>query len=192
MKFGDARLSPFKLSIKITDIELQPSQSSTLRSIFVSILPSANVQKVVNSIDYPESKITVKYLAIKVRTRVGDSFATNEHLKDIEEGNQKQRWEGDSGASSSWKTNLLYRIMPRPVLVIKTEGVDVVIEKTYLAPTPPNFCGGSEGGLPSAVSLSASKGLPTFDQDSFLGELIVAGWFSFSCAIKLTNHRFFR
>ena len=85
MTYGDMKLSALGLKLTIKDIELLPSKSNILWSFIISIFPSANVERVENYIDYPESKISVRKLSIKIRvsslagpTQDGDPSHTHE------------------------------------------------------------------------------------------------------------------
>ena len=175
MTFEDLRVSPWKIKVFLTNIELLPSKSSLLRTIIVAILPSANIKEVSNSVDYPESRVTVDKLSIKLRLQspvamkpkgVADQDLTPdlgpEHSQ-IEDGIRIVQY----GLS----------FFPHLLVVVKLEGVKIEIEKTYLAPDPPeNYRLQSQGmgqPLPVAISFSSASSedigaadeLPTFSQD---------------------------
>ena len=69
MEYKDIKLSPSRIKLTISDMTLLPSRSSTLQLIILAIFPSANVQihNGININDYPESKITISKLSIKIR-----------------------------------------------------------------------------------------------------------------------------
>lgn len=190
MKFDDFKISLVQLSLTLKGIEFLPSKSLFLRSIFVSIFPSANVQQSMkNSVEYPESKVTVEHLAIKVR------IGTVAGLQNCEESGKKEStsdkhpfpvsadFDGESEGceeTTFWK-RMIYHLILRPILIVKLDGVTIEVEKTYLAPDPPAQVAASRENLlqtlPSAVlppnsTLSHYRQLPTFAQDIFVDNLL--------------------
>jgi hypothetical protein len=65
------------------------------------------------------------------------------------------------GAIARW----MYKLIPKPYIRIKLQGLDIWVEKAYLAPTPPEFCTSSP---PSAIQDLDTSHLPTFEQHSML------------------------
>ncbi|KAL7469339.1 hypothetical protein ACHAXS_011097, partial [Conticribra weissflogii] len=190
MKFDDVRISILQLSLTLKGIELLPSESLFLRSLFVSIFPSANVQRSMkNSVDYPESKVTVDYLAIKVRIGTVAGLQDCDELDKKESSSDKHPFQAfaDSGGESEgckettyWK-QMIYRLILRPIIVVKLDRLTVNLEKTYLAPDPPEQFSASRGSsfqqVPSAVlppddDLSNYRQLPTFAQEIFVDNLL--------------------
>jgi len=184
MEYGDIKISPSRLKLTIKDMELLPSRCSFLQSLILSILPSANVHKVDNCIDYPESKITVQKLTIKIRvgslagpSHDGDpctntSSHPHERIFGAVDGSLHSH-DTDEETKLKWGLRMMYHLIPRPIVVVKLSDVSIEIEKVYLAPEPPSqFCTTSQINnlqLPAALPLSQTgENLPTFDQDYFL------------------------
>ena len=194
MEFSDIKLSPSRLKLTIKDIVLSPSKSSLLRSIIVSIFQSANVgSTVTNEKDFPESRITVQYLAIKIRasslagrTQDGDpctTTSTHPHesifnassVDDGDDKNQKsQTKEEEVTKVFQFGNRLLRHLIPCPVIIVKLRNVSIEIEKAYLAPEPPEgFRRVSQinnSSLPAALQ-SHDHDLPAFYQESFLDSI---------------------
>ncbi|KAL7543622.1 LOW QUALITY PROTEIN: hypothetical protein ACHAXR_013206 [Thalassiosira sp. AJA248-18] len=181
MTFGDIKLSPFKLKFTIKDIELLPSKSSFLQSIILSIFPSANVHRVANHIDFPESKITVQKISFKIRasslagTQDGNPRTNNNSShphphRSIFGAADKSK---PSEAKPKRELKMLYNLIPRPIIVVKLNDVSIEIEKAYLAPEPPSQFRttslANNQKLPTALPTPQNgEDLPTFHQVSVL------------------------
>ena len=187
MEYKDIKLSPSRIKLTISDMTLLPSKSSTLQLIILAIFPSANV-KVDTGIDindYPESRITISKLSIKIRM---SSMSESQTVAN------KLHWFKGYGLS------LLLRMIPRPIIIIRLKNVSIEIEKCYLAPEPPvgyrtisemndmilpvslpiqstamsngllrdDGNGMGRGVQQTSESSSSSIGLPTFHQEYFL------------------------
>ena len=185
MTFNSIKLSPWKLKVSINDIELLPSKSSMLQSIILSIFPSANVQRVENYIDYPESKITVQKISIKLRisslagpTRDGDPCtnysSTHTHKSTFDNAVHRDLNEPINDKVLNRGLRMIHRLIPYPIVVVKLHDVSIEIEKTYLAPEPPTgfrqVSFANSQTLPTALPNrhNDGEGLPTFHQDSVL------------------------
>ena len=167
IKFEDIVVKPHRLTIKVKSIELYPLQSPILRGIFVAIFPSANVSILQKSDDYPESKISIHKMKIKLR--IGTAVGTKISDTVAEVSNNGK------ASSTNWILRLLYYVFPRPVIDVDMVGVTFEIEKSYIAPDAPSeFHNNSQSTtpltLPSAVVSSNQCGpeIPTFDQDYWL------------------------
>ena len=174
MKFGGVRISIIQLSLSITGIELLPSESKTLRAIFVAIFPSAHVKKLKKSFEYPESKVSVDHLVVKVR--IGTVAGNQDSDACISPSDPSEDSSTPDKNENTVKTSLLERIVyflvPRPIVVVEVDGLNIEIEKAYLAPAPPTQFSNGLGPLPSAIVSPAHHDLPTFEQDIFLDNLI--------------------
>ena len=178
MKYGSIYLTLFRLKLKIKDFTLHPSKSDLVKMIILILFPSGNVM-LKNSVDYPESKITVRKLTVKIR--VGSPAARRSTFSRENDGNPNEslnRTGEDKKIEKEVKLGwfgFINRYFPRPVLVIVLYDVAVHIEKVYLAPQPPTLIQESveesaEDSLPLALPLSNSsevEDLPTFDQTYF-------------------------
>jgi len=124
MEYKDIKLSPSRIKLTISDMTLLPSKSSTLQLIILAIFPSANVQlhNGININDYPESRIIISKLSIKIRI---SSMSESQTVAN------KLHWFKGYGLS------LLLRVIPRPIIIIRLKNVSIEIEKVYLAPEPP-------------------------------------------------------
>eukprot|EP00804_Cyclotella_cryptica_P012787 CCRYP_010547-RA/>CCRYP_010547-RA protein AED:0.05 eAED:0.05 QI:183/0.85/0.81/1/0.76/0.63/22/985/2990 len=173
LKFGKIRVRPHNLSIKLTDLELPCSESSIIRAIILAVIPSAHVKRVKG---YPESTVKIKHLSAKVR--ITSMAAAFHSTVDIESGTNS----GRDGKPVPW----MYNIIPKLFIKIKLQGLDVWVEKAYLAPTPPEFCTSSP---PSALQDLDMSHLPTFEQDSILmnGEISDADRVTF-CIERWIDH----
>ena len=191
MEYGDIKLSPSRLKLTITDLELLPSRSSLIQSIFLSIFPSANVQRGnnVNIEDYPESKLTVSKLTIKIRVgSLADPCTTNstnphenvsDHDNKVYHGNLHT---DDEETKRQWGLKSIYHLIPRPIIIIKLKDVSIEVEKAYLAPEPPSqlraISSLNKQQLPLALpppqgdnGEDNNNHLPTFAQDYFLNAI---------------------
>ena len=152
MQYGDIQISVWKLKLKITDIVLTPSKSSNLKYIFLILFPSGNVLPSKNSVDFPESKITVGKITIKARI---SSLARSTNNNDYEEDEgadspfiRSCRSDKHSNGSEKETTtqkemrftglfSFMNHFLPRPVIEIALHNVTIHVEKVYLAPKPP-------------------------------------------------------
>ena len=174
MTFEDLRVSPWKIKVFLTNIELLPSKSSLLSTILVAIVPSANIKEATNSVDYPESRVTVDKLSIKLRIQAPVAMSP--------EGGIDQDLTPNLGPEHSQLEDdiriVQYALsfLPHLLVIVKLEGVKIEIEKTYLAPDPPeDFRRLSlDMGQPLPVAIpfssasddtSSADELPTFSQD---------------------------
>ena len=196
MEYGDINLSPSRLKLTITDMELLPSRSSTLQSIILALFPSSHVQsnERINMKEYPESRITVSKLSIKIRvsslagpTQDGDT-ANSSHPHTSLFGNNNTKADADLKAANldgntriKWILNVIYHLIPRPILIIRLKDVSIEIEKAYLASEPPTEFRSisklnEQHQLPLAVSYEPSDedilNLPTFHQDYVIDGLM--------------------
>jgi hypothetical protein len=126
LQFGGIRARLIDLTLKLTKIELPCSESRIIRTIILTVFPSARV-KLVNG--YPESRVTVQYLSIKIRVSSFTSFfnagaPSQGDTVSIELG--KSRNEG--GSRISW----IYHFIPKPYIRIKLHGLDIRVEKGTL------------------------------------------------------------
>lgn len=126
MQFGGVRVRLIDLTLKLTKIELPCSESRIIRTIILTVFPSARV-KLVNG--YPESRVTVQYLSIKIRVSSFTFFfnagaPSQGDTVSIELG--KSRNEG--GSRISW----IYHFIPKPYIRIKLHGLDIRVEKGTL------------------------------------------------------------
>jgi len=187
MEYKDIKLSPSRIKLTISDMTLLPSKSSTLQLIILAIFPSANVKldTGIDINDYPESRIIISKLSIKIRI---SSMSESQTVAN------KLYWFKGYGLS------LLLRLIPRPIIIIRLKNVNIEIEKVYLAPEPPvgyrtisemndmvlpfalplvstvtsngllrdDGDGTDRLGRPTQQSISESSRLPTFHQDYFL------------------------
>lgn len=189
MEYGDIKLSPSRLKLSITDLELLPSRSSLIQSIFLSIFPSANVQRGnnVNIEDYPESKLTVSKLSIKIRVgSVADPRTTKpsifDHDNKVDSGGGNLHTDSEE-TKRQWGLKLIYHLIPRPIIIIKLKDVSIEVEKAYLAPEPPSqlraISSLNKQQLPLALPTPTPQSngednenhLPTFAQDYFLNAI---------------------
>ncbi len=134
-----------------------------------------------NSLDFPESKVTVGKITVKVRmsSLAGRSIAK----RDADESNSWNKTREDGSMIQKeirlgWFAFMNHYI-PRPVIAIALHNVTVHIEKVYLAPKPSPLIEehtkkSPRDNLPMALPLSHNadvKDLPTFDQ-TYFGEMI--------------------
>ena len=198
MECGDIKLSPSRIKLTITDLEILPSRSSLIQSIFLSIFPSANVQRGnnVNIEDHPESKLTVSKLSIKIRVGsvADDPYTTNsanpheniifDHENKVDSGGNLHTDIQDT--KRQWGLKLIYHLIPRPIIIIKLKDVSIEVEKAYLAPEPPSELRAISRlnkqqlplALPSPPPQDGDNGedtnnnhLPKFAQDYFLNAI---------------------
>ena len=199
MEYGDINLSPSRLKLTITDMELLPSRSSTLQSIILALFPSSHVQnnERINMKEYPESRITVSKLSIKIRvsslagpTQDGDpcTITNSSHPHTSLFGNKNTKADADLKTANldgntriKWILNVIYHLIPRPILIIRLKDVSIEIEKAYLASEPPTEFRSisklnEQHQLPLAVSYEPSDedilNLPTFHQDYVIDGLM--------------------
>ena len=156
MTYGDMSISVWRLKLVIKRMELRPSQSFFARAAILAIVPSAHVRQLDDSVDRPESKVTVERLSIKIRV---NSLAAQE--------------ERDCGDAPRGLAHAACRLLPRPTLMVRLGGVSIDIEKAYLAPEPPPQlrvpARGRHPTLPAALPPANGAGnLPTFFQDDLL------------------------
>ena len=161
------------------------------RICFLSIFPSANVQRGnnVNIEDYPESKLTVSKLTIKIRVgSLADPCTTNstnphenvfDHDNKVYHGNLHTDSEE---TKRQWGLKSIYHLIPRPIIIIKLKDVSIEVEKAYLAPEPPSqlraISSLNKQQLPLALpppqgdnGEDNNNHLPTFAQDYFLNAI---------------------
>lgn len=194
MSYNNINISLVKLKLSIKDIELLPSKSPIFASIILSLFPSANVQRVANYMDYPESKITVSKLSIKIRvsslagpTNDYDPCTAHHHSHlDDDHDHPSKDLTSESAVKQQQQQRLgvlkfLYHLILRPIIVVKLTDVSVEIEKAYLAPEPPSeyrqVSLKNDVKLPGALRTmhqrqqqngGGGEELPTFQQDSVL------------------------
>lgn len=153
------KVRPHNLSLKMTDIILPCSESSIIRGIVLSVFPSAHVKKLDG---HPESTVTVKIISAKIRigSVAGACEACDLSRGDGGVGIELGKGNINDGKRMSW----IYRFIPKPYIRIMLQGMDIRVEKAYLAPKPPDdFCTSKP---PSAVQNFFMSHLPTFEQDS--------------------------
>ena len=177
MTYGNIYMTVWRLKLRITEITLHPSKSDLVKMIILIIFPSGNVMLSKNSVDFPESKVTVGKITVKVRmsSLAGRSAANREADDNI-------RWNktGEDDATIQKEIKLgwfafMNHFIPRPVIAIILHNVTVHIEKVYLAPKPlplieEHTKDSPRDSLPMALPLSYNdevKDLPTFDQTYF-------------------------
>lgn len=177
MTFEDLRVLPWKIKIFLTNIELLPSKSSLLRTIIVAILPSANIKEVANSVDYPESRVTVDKLSIKLRIQSPVAISPKGIDPDLTPNLAPEHSQIEDGIRI---VQYGLSFFPHLLVIVKLEGVKIEIEKTYLAPDPPEHYRrlSQDMGqpLPVAIPFSSASSddigdadeLPTFCQDMYL------------------------
>lgn len=130
-----------------------------------------------NSLDFPESKVTVGKITVKVRmsSLAGRSIANHE----ADDSNSLNRT-GEDETTIQKEIRLgwfafMNHYIPRPVIAIVLHNVTVHIEKVYLAPKPSPLIEehtkeSPRDSLPMALPFSYNgevKDLPTFDQTYF-------------------------
>jgi hypothetical protein len=108
--------------------------------------------------------VTVQYLSIKVRISSVASFfnadtSSQENTVNIDLG--KSRNEGER------RILWLYHFIPKPYIRIKLHGLEIRVEKAYLAPEIPDFCRSSTLPSPVVQRFDVSN-LPTFEQESMV------------------------
>lgn len=171
-------MTVWRLKLKITEITLHPSKSDLVKMIILIIFPSGNVMLSKNGADFPESKVTVGKITVKVRmsSLAGRSIAKRE----ADDSNSLNKT-GEDETTMQKEIRLgwfafLNHFIPRPVIAIVLHNVTVHIEKVYLAPKPSPLIeehtkeSPRDSGLPMALPLSYNgevKDLPTFDQTYF-------------------------
>ena len=178
MKYGNIHMSVWRLKLKITEITLQPSRSDLLKNIFLILFPSGNVKPMKNSVDFPESEITVGKITVKVRM---SSLATRSATNHGDDSDHSLPHRNSDETTIQNEVTLgwfafLNRFIPRPVIVITLQNVTIHVEKVYLAPKPPPLIQqhtqkSARDSLPLALPLfnhgEAEEDLPTFDQNYF-------------------------
>lgn len=151
------RLSPLKLKLKITEIEIASSESAVLRSVILALFPSAHVSRPENPLDHPESRVSVQTLSVGLRVGAGGTPGA---------GGETGEPEAKGRAFAS------RRLLPHLVVVVKLKGVAIEVAKAYLAPEPPaelrSAATANGTALPAALPAGNRGKLPAFHQDSVL------------------------
>ncbi|KAL7554677.1 hypothetical protein ACHAWF_018946 [Thalassiosira exigua] len=178
MTYGNIKLAPWSLKLTISDIVLLPSRSSLVQSIMLSLFQSASVRGVEGGDGrrYPESKVTVQELVIKVRissqadpTKDGDPCtpASSSHPLDVtSDGNDKGHF---PGYFSKQGVISVRHFIPHLIVVVKLSEVSIDVEKAYVAPEPPSRfrTASADEKFPAAIPPYSHRGeiVPTFYQD---------------------------
>ena len=152
MEFGGIHLSVIRLSFGFSNLVILPLETPVLSGIFGAIFPSAVVNQLEKSDDYPPSKIVIGKFSIKLRIGALTGKFTNDTKKSLA---QKLK-------------NFIGRFIPRPMIAIKLSNVVLTVEKSYLAPgAPPEY---TDGRVPYAIPPPEERDprLPTFDQEPIL------------------------
>ena len=158
LQFGEIKVTVINLTFKLTNIELLSSESRIIRAVILAVFPSAHVKKLKG---YPDSKVTVKCLSVKLRVNsVASFFSTCNSTSHM--GKHHIETEFEKKNNICW----IYHFIPKPHIKVKLHGLDIQIEKAYLAPKPPDFC--SSSSAPSPVQNFDVSHLPTFEQDSMV------------------------
>jgi len=128
-----------------------------------------------NSVDFPESKVTVGKITVKVRMSSLARRSTTNPNRDTDDANLfNKTGEDETTIQKEIKLGwfaFMHHYIPRPVIVIILHNVTVHIEKVYLAPKPSSLIQqhakkSPRDSLPMALPLSyngEAEDLPTFD-----------------------------
>lgn len=184
MNYGNIHVIAWRFKFRITDITLHPSKCDLVKHIFLILFPSGNVMPTKNSVDFPESKITVGKITVKVRMSSLATRSTANHGDDTDiplpDRNSFLNKTADETVlrkeiKLGWFA-VMNHFIPRPVIVIILHNVTIHVEKVYLAPKPPSLIqqrtkNSAQDSLPLALPFPNTNGgdedLPTFDQNYF-------------------------